>query len=675
MKYFIMKNTFIILLLAFAFISLSAQNDYRARLPIYGGFEQIGVSPSGEVWIATKAGNTYYTKNINQMWHFGPFGSKDPYSMGISSGTFERISFFSEDIMMISGFIHGSNSMQNFVYRSEDHGENWQKVIFGKSSWIDAACVSTDGKAWMSGSSQLIYYTEDFGVAWQEFDKVEKMGNLRFNSVHFAKDGLHGLFGSTWNVIYKTTDNCKTWKKILTPLDQKKYSQLVGSNNDRPEIKRIKITENNYIVNQKGHVFYTNQNEIDWIEIPEAFDFEVTECGNIYIVNKDRTVSLLDPEFNLIWKSKEHFDQFPVISMKNEDLYAVTYNSVYKVNTDEFVKNDLFTDEVPISEPYMNVEYRGEKVGFEHNDILKYDKDTQHWYRYMTLNESVVNAVVYKDELIISCTTQENMYSVNLNTKQLTGFKLPDKLFNLMENPILSVSIERGSQGCFHHELEKTGYKYKNGDWVSDKSPKEKSLGLAKKIPSEELINILNEIENYRNIQLSINDLDISEKDIKDYKSLIAQKEKKMKDNEHNMPDFEDIYTFPGNNKGVDFEFYRNMVDSIKNLPDSVINTIYSQNYGNWSTTTDWRKIVFKFRNSESLIIYNQDDKPNYFYTPWTINYNGIIFHCSSFTLSRLIDKLSEGKLLPNREACEKKYAIFKIVDYLYRQSIDYPPL
>ena len=197
------------------------QDNFSARLSISGSVSGLGISPSEEIWVATKAGNVYYTKHIGELWHLGSFGSLDPLKYS-SGNTFERINFFSEDTLMISGFIQ-DNEKEDFVYWSANHGKNWQKIRFGKSSWLDAGYMNNKGKAWLSGSSQLIYYSQNSGNSWISFNKVEPIGNLRFSSVFFAKDERTGLFGSTWNVLYKTEDNCKGWEKIPTPLNQNKY--------------------------------------------------------------------------------------------------------------------------------------------------------------------------------------------------------------------------------------------------------------------------------------------------------------------------------------------------------------------------------------------------------------------------------------------------------------------
>jgi hypothetical protein len=102
--------------------------DFAARLPVAGYVAELGISPKEEVWMATAAGNTFYTEAAGKLWHFG--------------------------------------------------------------------------------------------LTWEQKSKVETSGNLRFSTIHFADDEKTGLFGSGWNVIYKTTDNCNTWEKLPTPLSQ-----------------------------------------------------------------------------------------------------------------------------------------------------------------------------------------------------------------------------------------------------------------------------------------------------------------------------------------------------------------------------------------------------------------------------------------------------------------------
>lgn len=160
-----------------------------------------------------------------------------------------------------------------------------------KNSWLDAAYINNNGKAWMSGSSQLIYYTADKAKTWTTSNKVEAIGNLRFTTVFFSTSGTTGLFGSTWNVIYKTEDNCRSWKKKPTPLSQKEYLSI--SKADRPEIEKIRIFGNRYIAKQQGKVFITMSDSVNWTYLPNVTDFEVTENDGLYAINHDLSITIM----------------------------------------------------------------------------------------------------------------------------------------------------------------------------------------------------------------------------------------------------------------------------------------------------------------------------------------------------------------------------------------------
>lgn len=660
-----MRNLFLLFILFLPFETFS-QNTHLANLPISGGVSEIGISPSERVWIATKAGNTYYTNKIGDLWHFGTLGTKDPLSIDFG-GTFERVNFFSEKIIMISGYIHGENSNTDFVYRSEDGGLNWDKVKFGKSSWIDAAYINDNGKAWMSGNSQLIYYSEDYGKTWKSFGKAGNENALRFNTIHFAKNEKTGLFGSFWNIIYKTTDNCESWERLPTPLDQKKYKRL--SKEHRPDIRKIRIFGDYYIINQQGNIFYTKSDNINWIELPNISDFETTSDESIYLIDKDLKIDLRDSEFVSIWKSDKKLSITPsAINTKNKSLFVFTYGEIYKINKNDFIVSKLMTNEVPIREPYLKVNYEGEEIGFDGTSVLRFDKNRTEWYRYMELPVNVSNAVVFDNQIVIADNYLDKRFVIKIDEQKISEYELPKSLFNLSVNIIDKFSIETGSQGCFHSDRQFREYQLKNNSFKLHKKGKQFLSKMDKEINPQLLNDIVKEIDNSRFKKLTVNDLGISKKDLENFKDFIDKEEKKIKKKGYDRFDFDNYYTFPGEN--TDFTFYKNVADRFDSIPDVVINQVFNTAYGNWSTTTVWRKITIDFKNGEALTIENSDDKPNYLYTPWIINFNGLIIKSNSLKLSELINELTNGDLYSDVSK-EKNYAIYKVADFLYKQSLN----
>ncbi|MDO3641767.1 YCF48-related protein [Mucilaginibacter sp. L3T2-6] len=659
-----MKRIFNSFIFLFVSLAVFGQNEYLAKLSIWGAVSHLGISPSEEIWVATKAGNVYHTKQVGALWHIGPFGSPDLYSSRIGN-TFERINFFSEDTMMLSGFIQ-DNGNEDFVYRSADHGKTWQKVVFGESSWLDAAYVNNNGKAWASGSSQLIYYTSDAGKTWTTFNKVEATGNLRFICVWFAKDEKTGLFGSTWDKIYRTVDNCKSWERLPSPLSQKKYQRL--SKGERPEIEKVRIFGDYYIITQENKVFITKSEHIDWKYLPHVVDFEVTEDGGLYTVDDDQKIELFNNEYFKTWESKQKLESSPrAIGVRNNKLFVLTWDHIYKIDKNEFVSSSLLTDDFEITEPGIKVQFNGNVFGFDKNDILRFDETKKKWYRFMTLDFAIENATVFQNKLLVSGGGLNNYYNIDPNSKLITEFKLPNKLF--ADKSVSSIRFEDGYQGCFSADNLHRVYVEKSGKFIvdNDSSSAKYLSGAVRELDESSVQNIIRVVENARFSKVSIADLDISQEDIKQFKKFIDKTSLKLKNSDFIPFDEDNLYTFPG--EYSDFNFYKSAADSLFNVSQENVNNAFWQVDGTWSTTRHWRRIIFKFQDGKILIVENSDDKPNYLYTPWHIDYDGLKFVTNSIKLGQYIDEITKKQFFI-KDAREKNYAIFKITDYLYRKKL-----
>lgn len=637
----------------------TAQHEYLARLPVSGYVTELGLSPSGEIWMASKAGDIYYTKEFGDLWHLGPFGSLDP--MVFSSGeTYERINFLSEKVLIISGFIQ-EGGKQNFIYRSGDGGKSWDKIIFGKSSWIDAAYFTNDGKGWMSGSSQLIYYTEDFGKTWVEKNKIDGIANRRFNTIFFSDDQSFGLFGS-WNTIYLTGDNCETWESIETPLQQNKYERI--SNNVKPNVEKIRILGDYYIVNQQGKVFVTKSNDIDWIRLPDIIDFEVSENQG-FLINSDFKVRLVDENLTPNWTSESSLSNPPkAINVIDSTLYAYAGDEIFQISNRTVKSSPLLTDDIPIPEPYNQVDFKGSTYGFSGVDILKLQN--RRWARINEAPFTIGNASVFNGKLIISDQKLENRVELNTETNGISNYDLPDKVFP-QDLELKSLTIGLGSLGCFHHDDQTRVYNLNGSDIKLSESDRGFLNRMPRKLELELVKEIISEANQARLDELSVDDLHLTSSVISDFKDLISKKEKEIKKNGIDRFAYEDPYQFPGEN--TDFSFYQSVADSIEFINNSVVSDVFSKGYGNWSTTQIWHQLIFDFRNGSKLIISNSDDIPNYLYTPWVINYNGLEYKTNSFTLGRLINELTNGKFYEGY-AKDPEYALFKISDFLYRKKL-----
>ena len=662
------KIIFIITTLLIGINALS-QSLFSSRLPFHGG--TLAVSSTENMGVADRSGYLWYVESIDSLWTLAPMRDKANYPYGGMS-IFEHVTLFNRDTLMISGFIRENNLEGDFVLWSGDKGKNWEKIKFGYSSWLNAFYHLPNGKAWMSGSSQYIYYTEDFGKTWKQFDKVEKEGNLRFQSLCFAKDGKVGLFGSLWNVIYKTSDNCQTWEKLPTPYTQKKYKWQYGSGDttgNRPEITKIRMIGNYYISKQDGRTCITKANDVDWMPLSSVLDFEVTANEKIYLIYKDYTVELLDCNLATLWKSIIHLPSDPTsIAVQNETLFFITSYFVVAISPERFYIKETFTDEFSISEPYLQVDYEKEKYGFDEKDVLLYDKLREQWKRFLTTDFLIGNISNYKGELLISNVDLTKHFILDIEQKKLKPFMLPERIIG-EDISIRGFNIEIGSKGCFHYDVARRVYEREKDVLVSN--PRKDTTGDLNEMPTQLDISIIENlimaIDSLKCHPLSLTDLEITEEDILDFQSFVDKESLVTEDRtpyliEEEIP----LYTFDNN---TDYNYYRRITSLLDKVNDDTMGLIFSLSSRKLSTTTDWHKITILLDNHTTIEIRNEDNKPNYYYSPWIISSNGLKFKVNSFEVGRMINTLTNNCFL-RKKFREKRYLLFQIADYFYRKEV-----
>ncbi|KXX70477.1 hypothetical protein AVL50_08955 [Flammeovirga sp. SJP92] len=671
MKKNILTWSKIILISFFVIIPLFSfsQEEYLSRLSLAGTVSEFAVSPSEEIWVATSSGNVYYTKGVGKLWHLGPFGSLEynPYQHR-TKDEFKRIYFISEDKMMISGYLNDDDTNRSFVYWSENHGESWDKVYFNERNWFKNAYTDNKGKVWLIDSYNRIYFSNDSCKTWQPIEGVNIKDFLpRILSVHFSEDGKTGIFGAFDNNILQTKNNCKTWEKVPSPLDQNKYKKL--SKNEDTRIRKVRVFGDYFILKQNGKLFYTNRNSIDWQYVSRVSDFEVSENGQFYTINHDYSISIYDASFLEIWKSNEVIDdELRAITVKNNSLFVLTYDNLYKIDEKEFKVSPIFTDEQPIKEPYRKINYKGQLYGFWGEDILHFDQKLKLWSRLMTADFSVGEAKIVEDKLLITDRECNKNYFVDIENRALDEYIIRDHLFSGLIAQELH--FELTSDGCFHSEDAIRVYTKNADKFVIDnkRSTSDFLSDALTQIDYKQVEQLIRTVDQSRSKMVSINDLNITKNDVKNFIQFIDYVEAIVKKNDVLYLGYESLYDFPG--EYSDFNFYRSIADSLSTLTKEEINDIFSQASGNHSTTTDIRRIKIVFQNGKQLTIENYDDEPNYLYTPWVVDFEGVKFRMNSILFGQHIEEITNCMFFTD-DVKNINYAIFKIANYLYRKKLN----
>ena len=217
-----MRTFLIFISLLIAQVSLHAQKDLNSELEISGSIRGFAVSPSEKLWLVSAAGEAVRCDHLGDNWHYvRPFCEmKKDYSL--FDNNLDNVTFFNEDTALITGYISQTKealSKKNGYYRTTDGGKTWSSMDFGGSSWIYDIFVDPHGHAWMGGSSEDMYYSEDYGVTWKTIPRP--FGKNRIMSI-YMEDGTNGITAS--NHLYVTQDNWRSSQTIPSPSDQKKYT-------------------------------------------------------------------------------------------------------------------------------------------------------------------------------------------------------------------------------------------------------------------------------------------------------------------------------------------------------------------------------------------------------------------------------------------------------------------
>jgi len=182
---------------------------------------------------------------------------------------------FNNDTIVVVGYLEDLSipkpryqKKTNVIYKTSNGGLNWKQIKFDGDAWIYDAFHKNDGKIWMGGSDNYIYYSNDFGETWSK--KLKPFNPINRVLSIFMVDSLNGIAGGLSNGLAITKDNWNSSIQIKTPIDQGKFKILNPSARDR--IDEIAIIDSIILINQNDYIFYSKRDSINWAKfnIPVA---------------------------------------------------------------------------------------------------------------------------------------------------------------------------------------------------------------------------------------------------------------------------------------------------------------------------------------------------------------------------------------------------------------------
>jgi hypothetical protein len=656
-----MKQTIYILALLFTTTVFGQTKDRRAELGIQGRVQEISVSPDEKIWLVTAIGNIYYTDNIDSNWHYGnPVFEKDEDDyFTFNAPNLDRISFFNKDTAILTGYISGNKKeyRKSGYYLTKDAGKTWKLLDFCGDSWIYNTFIDKKGNAWMGGSSGEIFFSDNYGQHWKKLNSPYNSSS-RMHSI-FMIDETDGISGALHNDIYVTSNNWKSSKKVKTPLDQKKYTSDRGD--DR--IEKILLWNNFIVVNQNGHIYYTNAEKIDWQSFPiKIYDFELDKEANLLFAITDslKVITLSSPtEMELL--TDQCLLSFPLdLKIVNHSLFIVSNDyDVYRVNKNGLTHVILYTTNKKIEEPRIVKEGKNLIWGINGKQIYLADDNNRDWYRENVLDFYVSDFMLLSDSIAIlwDGIKDNYLYSLKDHIPQKYFPEFPLKKF--LDSSLKSFSINSGTQGCFHYENNKVNYERTKDSVFATKSFSvgEKKSSFKNKVNENRLVSTLITINSNPSAVPLLKDFQITEEDKQNYLALIDTR-LQSKD-----------YDFSTWKKKFNKNFYYSVPSMLDTLDNSIIQCVLNQVENGWSTTSNWFTIQIVNENNDTINISR-----NYYMStlpwnlPWKFEYQGLHFNCYSIEFSRFINSCIPDNFM-DKKVFDNSILIMEIADYLWNRE------
>lgn len=651
---------FFFLILGFACHAAAQTRDTRALLDIKGKIIGLDVAPNGRVWLATDAGNLYFSDDISKEWYYG-FAPVTDTGIIRERGSFIDVSFFNKDIGIITGFIRSSKKSQvNDGYLlTRDGGKNWELHSYGAGNGVYSAYTTPTGKAWLGGSRNEMYISGNYAQQWRTVKlPFKKQGEIF--SIHMHK-GVEGIAGQQ-NEILVTADNWVTSRPIPTPMDQGKYKPRNEAQGHT--VFSAFIWKDYYVVNQDMNVFYTHKKNIDWKPFPVnlyniALDEHSEMLYGLSITNEVLTFktpqSFIPVGGNSVAGMAMHMTAVSnsVYIFSNDG----TSNICYKVNDDKFIEAIPYTTDRKIPKPEMVRKAKQVTWGVTGNHIYASDNGGKEWYRAYIASIKPADIEALTDNTLLLWDGQKKNYLYTSGQDRLESYRDVKPLSNFIKYPLQSFSITSSSAGCFNINSESITYVRKNDsifsaefiekserqdEWLKEQKTK---IIFKHNISSKTPATILAMVNDHYDSIPYMKDFRITATDKKNYMTLVRK-------SRYDSPDTMNYFRLVRHIDSVGMDTIQHMLEFVSD-------------YG--STTTNSVMIRFINLNNDTLTMKHENESGALkgWMLPWQVDYKRKHFVCSNLAFSRFVkDCMPPGFM--HKIALSNRYLILDIADYIY---------
>ena len=504
---------------------LTAQTrDRRVDLEVRCLMEA-NLSSTETIWIVTRCGAVYRADSIGDTWHTlqaqAEGGWHEPH--------FEGVAAFGNHTAVAVGFLADEHVHHyRHVLRTTTEGQLWDTVHFGDNShWIHGLHYTSDGHIWM-GSAQAtsaghLFYSADSGRTFTTL-RTELDTTLSIWDIYMA-DSVNGLIGDHKNMIFSTTDNWRTFRRLPTPRDQGlKRGRGIAAKPLRPWHGMLLVCQGN-------GSYYTPTDSIQWAPTPLPLTgFEVdTVLGDLWaITDSGQLVLMSDLEHWHVVAEGLDVDHDRICGTLGGRIYLLTEKGVVRVGPDgradtcgfftreqtlDEVFDKLFKEYWSYANEYLpTLSHGGRLWRTDHTSV--YLQDALGWYRIakpMTV-EALLPDLDRSDRVVILGGDRRN-YTID-TTGHIEPYVYRQPLEAFVRSGLQSVEISTYRGGCFHymkHIIEYT----RQGDLLRESHNTVDSLRhISRYIAADRLEGVLLRLGERYNLPLSPADIGLQEGDI-----------------------------------------------------------------------------------------------------------------------------------------------------------------
>jgi hypothetical protein len=196
------------ILLALASLQEPDTNS-RVEIDVAGGIESLGASPNGDLWVLSRDGRAYVSRDRGVGWTEIAL-PLDPRTSHFAKGDEpKRIDFFDDRHGLITGRI---GEYPETILRTHDGGRSWTAWALRHRMAVVDTSLDADGNLWLATDSGELFVTRDQAIT---FEKTQAPFEDEVSTPIFFASALRGAaVRAKTGTIRLTEDGAQSWNEV-----------------------------------------------------------------------------------------------------------------------------------------------------------------------------------------------------------------------------------------------------------------------------------------------------------------------------------------------------------------------------------------------------------------------------------------------------------------------------